>query len=124
MRSDSFGRGSARWQDASPIRVNLPDLARLDPYPASKTWHPRAGHQSNVPWVRFPTAAANAEVARVCGASACVETDAPRQLGPLSSNIGAPTAAPAAAPFYVVSFDNGQGEVWSYVYVPSIRAMR
>jgi hypothetical protein len=124
MRSDAFGRGPARWQDASLIRASLPDLTRLEPYSASKTWRPPAGSQPEVPWVPFPTAAANADVVRVCGASACVDTNAPQQLGPLSSNIGAPAATPAAAPFYVVRFEDQQREVWSYIYVPSVRAMR
>jgi hypothetical protein len=123
MRSDAFGRGPVRWQDASLVTVNLPDLTQLDPYPASPTWRPTRGEQAEVPWVPFPTAAAYADVARVCGASACVTTDAPRQVGPLTSNIGAPMAAPAAAPFYVVRFEDRQRQVWSYTYVPSARAM-
>lgn len=122
MRSDAIGRGPVRWRDASLIRASLPDLTRIEPYPASKTWHRPAGQQSDVPWVPFPTAAETADGVRVCGVSACVETDAPKQLGPPSSNIGAPTPAPA--PFYVVSFKDGQREVWSYIYVPSVRAMR
>jgi hypothetical protein len=63
MRSDAFGEGPIRWQDASLIRANLHNLTRLAPYPASTAWRlPPNGHQ-DVAWRPLPTAGATANPA-------------------------------------------------------------
>jgi hypothetical protein len=63
MRSDAFGEGPIRWQDASLIRANLPDLTRLEPYPASPAWRSSATDHHDGAWVPFPAAAATANAA-------------------------------------------------------------
>jgi hypothetical protein len=65
--------------------------------------------------------------AEVCGAGGCVTVSNPGQVGALHST-GAPTAAPEPAPFFVVRFRSGVDArapiLWSYLYVPSVRAQR
>jgi hypothetical protein len=58
MRSHAFGKGPIRWQDASLIRADLPDLTWLEPYPASPAWRSSPNGHHEVAWVPFPTAAA------------------------------------------------------------------
>ena len=65
--------------------------------------------------------------AQVCGAGGCVTVTDPGVVGPLRSTFST-APAPAPAPFYVVRFCSPEGcrapYEWSYVYVPSPRAMR
>lgn len=65
--------------------------------------------------------------AQVCGAGGCTTVTDPGLVGPLRSTFG-PTSAPEPAPFYVMRFcsrANCPGPIdWSYLYVPSARAMR
>jgi hypothetical protein len=129
MRADDFGEGAPRWQDASPLLSSLPDLSRLDPYPASAAWRWSRAPRRELPWIRFPAAAERADIVKVCGVSACIETDIQKQVVPLRSNIGAPLSTAAEGPSYVVRFaertkDGQRHEVWSYLYVPSAGAMR
>jgi hypothetical protein len=67
------------------------------------------------------------EIAQVCGAGDCATVIDPGLVGPLRSTFG-PAPAPKPAPFYVVRFCPGadcrKGSDWSYLYVPSARAMR
>jgi hypothetical protein len=66
-------------------------------------------------------------IAQVCGAGGCATVIDPGLVGPLRSTFG-PAPAPKPAPFYVVRFCSGadcRGPIdWSYLYVPSARAMR
>jgi hypothetical protein len=77
--------------------------------------------------VAAPAAAAKEFTAEVCGARACVTVSDDGESGALHST-GVPAASPETAPFYVVRFrawsDAGEPIAWSYVYVPSARAMR
>lgn len=73
-----------------------------------------------------PTAQAKG-TAEVCGANDCTTVTEPGDVGYLRSTFG-PARAPEPAPFYVVRFCSradcrGPSE-WSYLYVPSARAMR
>jgi hypothetical protein len=81
MPSDAFGEGPIRWQDASLISANLPDLTRLDPYPAATAWRsPRNGHH-DVAWEPLPTAAADANPASLaCGPTALGQSQTPWTL--------------------------------------------
>jgi hypothetical protein len=92
MRSDAIGEGPIRWQDASLIRANLPDLTRLDPYPASTAWRPPPNGRRDVAWVPFPTAAANANPASLAwGPTAQGQSQTPWAL------VGAVAALPLIA---------------------------
>jgi hypothetical protein len=81
MPSDAFGEGPIRWQDASLISANLPDLTRLDPYPAATAWRsPRNGHH-DVAWEPLPTAAADANPASLAwGPTALGQSQTPWAL--------------------------------------------
>jgi hypothetical protein len=74
-----------------------------------------------------PAAQAKEETVKICGAAGCVRFSAPGLAGPLNST-GSAAAAPAPAPFYVVRFYSGAVRPgpprWSYLYVPSAKAMR
>ena len=63
----------------------------------------------------------------ICGAAGCVTVSDRGSAGFLHST-GTSTAAPDPAPFFVVRFGFAAGVrspgTWSYVYVPSRRAMR
>ncbi len=65
--------------------------------------------------------------AQVCGAGGCATVTDPGLVGPLRSTFGA-APAPKPAAFYVVRFCSRadcRGPIdWSYLYVPSARAMR
>jgi hypothetical protein len=74
-----------------------------------------------------PAAQAKEQPAQICGAGGCTTVTDPGDVGYLHSTFG-PTRAPKPAPFYVVRFCSradcrGPSE-WSYLYVPSARAMR
>jgi hypothetical protein len=66
-------------------------------------------------------------IAQICGATGCATVTNPGDVGYLRSTFG-PTPAPKPAPFYVVRFcpraDCRRPSEWSYLYVPSARAMR
>jgi len=66
-------------------------------------------------------------IAQVCGADGCATVTDPGLVGPLRSTFG-PAPAPKPAPFYVVRFcstPDCRGPIdWSYLYVPSAKAMR
>lgn len=65
--------------------------------------------------------------AQICGASGCTTVTDPGDVGNLRSAFG-PTRAPKPAPFYVVRFcsqaDCRGPSDWTYLYVPSAKAMR
>lgn len=65
--------------------------------------------------------------AQICGATGCTTVTDPGDVGNLRSTFG-PTRAPRPAPFYVVRFcsqaDCGGPKDWTYLYVPSAKAMR
>ena len=73
------------------------------------------------------TAAEAKGTAEVCGAARCKLVTDPGLVGPLRSTFGR-APAPTPAPFYVVRFcstSNCRGPTeWSYLYVPSVNAMR
>jgi hypothetical protein len=74
-----------------------------------------------------PSAWAKELPVEVCGQDGCVRVADPGDAGMLHST-GATRAAPAPAPFYVIRFRLGPKRsaavAWSYVYVPSAKAMR
>lgn len=74
-----------------------------------------------------PAAWAKEMPAEVCGADGCVTVSDPGDVGALHST-GAATVTPDPAPFYIVRFrarvDSGAPILWSYIYVPSARALR
>jgi hypothetical protein len=97
MRSDAFGKGPIGWQDASLIRATLPDLTRLEPYPASPAWRSRPNGHHDVAWVPFPTGAANANPAsRAWGPTARGQSQTPWAL------VGAVAALPLIAGLLMV----------------------
>jgi hypothetical protein len=56
MRSDDFGKGPARWQDAALLAGSLPDLTRLEPYPASAAWRWSHSAHRTLSWITNPPA--------------------------------------------------------------------
>lgn len=74
-----------------------------------------------------PAAAEAKGTAAVCGTDRCELVTDPGVVGPLRSTFGR-APAPAPAPFYVVRFcstsDCRRSIEWSYLYVPSVDAMR
>ena len=98
--------------------------------------HRSAPRRSGIRWTSALAAlallanAAAAEAkgtAAVCGSNRCELVSDPGVVRPLHSTFGR-APAPTPAPFYVVRFcstSDCRGSVeWSYVYVPSVHAMR